>query len=210
MKVFIKFLLFLLIVLPKVGPKLECQSNNNVTSISTDLFYYKNNDYSLINQIIERHYAAISLSKSRSRSRVSKAKRRKVSKPKPKPKPKPKLKDCKTSNSYSNSDSEIVVKTSILANDVVSLGDLIVKLFCKITIKFKYRSVSSIFDICKCISNFNPVKILPLRVERGSAARFSNSSSGCSLRNLKECRHDTKLDCIVKVVIKSSSCRLKK
>ena len=85
MKVSSKFLLlFLLTVLLKVGPPLlllECRSVNNVTTISIDRFYYNNNNYddcSLINQIIERHYAAISLSKCNNSNSNSNFKQRKA------------------------------------------------------------------------------------------------------------------------------------
>ena len=62
---FSKLVLFLLlIVLPKVGhlSLSECRSND--TSISVNRFYYNYNNNGLINQIIERHYAQISLKSS--------------------------------------------------------------------------------------------------------------------------------------------------
>ena len=64
-KLFFKFLLFLLIVLPKVSPllSLECQNSSNCYNISIDRFFYCNYNYGRIfNQITERHYAQISLS----------------------------------------------------------------------------------------------------------------------------------------------------
>ena len=57
------FLLF--IVLPKVGKffLLECQGYTyNTSNVSNFKFYYNNNDYQIINKIIERHFASIKLS----------------------------------------------------------------------------------------------------------------------------------------------------
>ena len=75
MKVFLsKFCLFLLIVLPLVGQSQECHGSA-VNNVSIDRFYYKNASYNLINNLVERHYASISLSSrySRKASKASKA-----------------------------------------------------------------------------------------------------------------------------------------
>ena len=85
----------------------ECQQYNNRCqgNISDNIFYYNNGENSLINQIIERHYAQISL--------ISNFdfKSRKPHKPR---------KACSTSNSYSNSyDSKFLVK--LVAKAVVKV-----------------------------------------------------------------------------------------
>ena len=171
MKVFIKLLLFLLIVLPKVGSNvliLECQSNCNYISI--DRFYY-NNSYNEFKLIIERHNATIFLfykanffpSFVRRKNSNSKSKHCKDSK------------DCKTSKANkAGNDLGLSLGLNLgdyIARLVISSGDYIVKL----RTSLGYNN------------NCNPFKNLPNRAERGSAAQISNfinAKASCQASNV--------------------------
>ena len=109
-------LIVLLIVLPTVGVLLlECQGNT-ITNLSINRLYYNGSNNPIVSQIIERHYATISLSASFQSCTNSKNKS----------KSKSKCKESKECRNQSRSGSKLLKRCKSLGNcNCISLGDYI-------------------------------------------------------------------------------------